>query len=77
MMTQAHDCPATGCGRRIGRDYLMCRNHWYMVPRALRDRVWDTWANGRGAGTPAHFEAITKAVAAVNSRLRDRDARSA
>jgi hypothetical protein len=48
---------------------LMCRSHWYMVPKPLRDAVWNAWANGRGAGSPAHRDAITEAIEAVNRKL--------
>jgi hypothetical protein len=48
---------------------LMCRPHWFMVPKALRDAVWDAWAGGLGAGSPAHREAILAAVGAVNRKL--------
>ncbi len=51
---------------------LMCRPHWYVVPRPLRDAVWTAWANGAGAGSAAHRAAITAAVDAVNRKLAQR-----
>jgi len=48
---------------------LMCRTHWYMVPKPLRNAVWNAWADGFGAGTPEHSEAILAAVDAVNRKL--------
>lgn len=65
----AHDCPAKGCTRRVGVRMLMCRPHWYMVPKALRDAVYDAYAGGLGAGSPAHRDAILEAVDAVNAKL--------
>lgn len=71
MASTAHDCPATGCTRRIARHQLMCRTHWYMVPKPLRDAVYDAYRHGLGAGSPAHRDAILAAAEAVNAKLRE------
>jgi hypothetical protein len=42
----------------------MCRNHWYLVPKQIRDRVWATWQSGHRAFSPEHKEAVRKAIAA-------------
>lgn len=68
----SHRCPANGCTRNVSPAMLMCRPHWYMVPRPLRDAVWSAWDNGLGAGTAAHREAILAAVEAVNRKLAQR-----
>jgi hypothetical protein len=73
----AHDCPATACTRRIGQRMLMCRPHWFTVPKALRDAVWDAYAGGLGAGSPEHLEAVSAAVRAVNAKLREKAATAA
>lgn len=65
----SHECPATGCTRRVGIHMLMCRPHWYMVPKPLRDDVWDAYAGGMGAGSGEHTDAITAAIDAVNAKL--------
>jgi hypothetical protein len=49
---------------------LMDRAHWYMVPKPLRDAVWDAWRNGAGAGSAAHMDAIAAAVEAVNAKIK-------
>jgi hypothetical protein len=36
-------CPAFGCGLQLSHGSLMCRKHWFMVPRELRTEVWSTW----------------------------------
>jgi hypothetical protein len=63
-----HPCPVEACSRRVRYEMLMCRNHWYQVPRPLRDAVWATWRSGAGAGTPAHTAAIGAAIDAVDRR---------
>lgn len=70
--TRTHDCPAAACTRRLSPRMLMCRPHWFMVPKRLRDTVWLTWRNGLGAGSPGHADAIAAAVEAVNANLREK-----
>jgi hypothetical protein len=41
--------------------------HWYMVPKYLRDRVWETWRSGQGAFSGEHRDAVRLAVAAVHT----------
>ena len=71
-MTASHKCPVRGCPQRVAPHMLMCRPHWYQVPRPLRGAVWDAWQAGAGAGTTAHYQAIRAAVAAVNARQEAR-----
>jgi hypothetical protein len=40
----------------------MCRCHWYLVPKLLRDEVWATWRSGQGAFSPEHQEAVRIAI---------------
>lgn len=39
-MSDANECPVDGCGKGRGSGQLMCKKHWYMVPRELRHEVW-------------------------------------
>lgn len=36
-------CPIDDCDRLPADDHLMCRRHWFMVPKELRDEVWAAW----------------------------------
>ena len=64
-----HTCHVPSCHVSVPRQMLMCKHHWYMVPKALRDRVWATYENGQEAGlaTPseAWHEAANEAIEAV------------
>lgn len=71
-MTATHECPATGCTRRVGARMLACRPHWFMVPKPLRDAVLDAYAGGLGVGSPEHADAVAAAVATVNAKLREK-----
>jgi len=58
----AFRCPVSGCGEQIDPSRLMCRDHWYQVPRKLRDLVWATWRSGEGALSSEHLEAVRLAI---------------
>ncbi len=42
-----HHCHARGCGVATKPEMLMCRRHWFMVPKPIRDRVWATYRVGQ------------------------------
>lgn len=68
-----HTCPVSGCGTRIFAGLLMCRRHWHMVPRRLKDevsRTWRSFSNGstveeRRAARPAYELARKAAIDSV------------
>jgi hypothetical protein len=45
----------------------MCRPHWYLAPKHLRDRVWATWHSGAGVFSPAYRQAVGQAITAVQA----------
>lgn len=42
-----HICHAMGCERTVPPRYLMCRRHWFMVPKSLRKLIWQTYRPGQ------------------------------
>ena len=42
-----HHCHAIGCQTVVPQIWLMCRFHWYQVPRRLRDAVWAAYRPGQ------------------------------
>lgn len=38
-----HKCPANGCTVDCPQEILMCKKHWFMVSKNLRDQVWSAW----------------------------------
>jgi hypothetical protein len=58
-------CPIPGCRQQIDPSRLMCRSHWYTVPKELRDQVWATWRSGQGARSADHMGAVHRAIIAV------------
>jgi len=58
-------CPATNedgkiCRIPIKRGQLLCARHWFQVPKALRDRIWQLARTQKGSDEhrAACFEAI-------------------
>jgi hypothetical protein len=65
LSSGVHRCPIPRCGCRIDPSRLMCRLHWYLVPKEVRDQVWATWRSGQDAFSREHKDAVHKAVVAV------------
>lgn len=42
-------CSIEGCATRVGRGQLFCKDHYYSLPKALRDRLWSGWRNAMNA----------------------------
>jgi hypothetical protein len=65
-----HDCRAPVCKVSVPRSRLMCRPHWYQVPKPLRDRIWATWRSGAGVFDPEYSDAVRQAIEAVEAKTR-------
>lgn len=63
----SHECAAVDCGRKVGKPFLMCRDHWYMVPVGLRRSVQRLWDEGHW-GTMPYRIAVVLAVREVGLR---------
>lgn len=62
-----NECPAVNCGRGIGREYFMCRDHWYMVPMRIRNAISRLYRDGKALSLP-HRVAGALAVREVGIR---------
>jgi hypothetical protein len=62
-LTPAGRCPSPRCGARIDPTRLMCRRHWNLIPKRIRDRVWATWHSGQAATSREHQHAVSQAIA--------------
>lgn len=54
-----HECPGPGCKKRVPREMLACRRHWYQVAPAVRAAVWRAW---RAGNTADHAHAMRLAI---------------
>ncbi|MGL5935872.1 MAG: hypothetical protein ACRCZI_09660 [Cetobacterium sp.] len=62
-----HTCHADGCELAVPPKMLMCRRHWYMVPKHLRDDVWDTYEPGQEQRMDPTEEYLAAAQAAIDA----------
>jgi len=63
-----HKCAAEGCEKIVPSDMLMCRKHWFKVPKDIRDRVWASYRGGMDA---EYDVAVAAAVDAIRKREDD------
>lgn len=57
-MTEPHHCRC--CGTQISFGHLACRNHWYVLPRPLREAILSTYRAGAAQRT-AYVENVRAA----------------
>jgi hypothetical protein len=62
-------CRVPGCTATVGAQRLMCRRHWYQVPKQARDLIWASWRSGAGAPSSGYRQAVRQAVAAVQAAV--------
>jgi hypothetical protein len=45
--TRKHHCHWPGCERQVPPAMWGCREHWYRLPKSLRDRIWRAYRPGQ------------------------------
>jgi hypothetical protein len=45
--TRNHFCHWPGCHRLVSPAKWGCVTHWYMLPKRLRDQIWETFEPGQ------------------------------
>jgi len=63
---RTHKCPAPPCAVQVRYDQLACRGHWYALPKAMRDEIWQTWRQPGHSGR--HAELVAEAAAYLRER---------
>lgn len=63
---RGHHCHWPGCTRKVPPALWGCKQHWYLLPRDLRDRIWKSFRPGQeDAKTPSReYVEAAKAVQA-------------
>lgn len=49
-MARRHVCHAMDCDKDVPRRMLMCKPHWFMLPKPMRDAIWATYQPGQELG---------------------------
>lgn len=42
-----HHCHATGCTTTVPPEMWGCKKHWFMLPSAIRKRIWASYRSGQ------------------------------
>jgi hypothetical protein len=61
--TQSHHCHWPDCTKQVPPKMWGCKEHWFRLPKALRDLIWATYVPGqeiRKDPSPAYIEAANK-----------------
>lgn len=61
-----HLCHAVGCPIAVPPRLLMCRRHWYSLPRDLRDAIWGTYRPGQEVDKNPSAAYVLAQMRAVN-----------
>lgn len=67
----SHHCHARGCPVEVPPRLLMCKRHWRLVPKALKDQVWATYRPGQEVDkqpSKSYLEAAKQAIRAVQAK---------
>jgi hypothetical protein len=62
LWNSGRSCAANHCMERVRRGQLMCRRHWFQLPRDLRSAIMDSWS-------ARHMQAYQEAVEAARDHL--------
>lgn len=67
----SHTCHWPGCEREVPPKLWGCKQHWFRLPKRLRDRIWATYRPGQEITkdpSPEYWEAAMD----VQRWIRDR-----
>ena len=59
--TRNHGCHWRGCDKQVPPAMWGCREHWYALPKHLRDRIWQAYRPGQEATLTPSREYLTVA----------------
>lgn len=71
--TREHTCHWPNCPRQVKPAMWGCREHWFTLPRAIRDRIWLAYQPGqedRGDPSTEYVEAVRAAMKWVATEWR-------
>ena len=60
MASRNYPCRVRGCSAHRKSSELVCRDHWFKLPKAIRDQIWAEYK--RDAGSPDHLRVAAAAI---------------
>jgi len=73
--TRNHTCHWPGCDRQVPPAMWGCKQHWYELPKDLRDRIWRTFRPGQevnGSPSREYLEAAREVQAWIAAQQPER-----
>lgn len=66
----SHRCAAPACKLQVPQAKLMCKSHWFALPKEIRDRIWAHYKPGQTLMTasPEYLQALRDALAYLRSK---------
>lgn len=58
---RAHGCHWPGCTQQVPPAMWGCKEHWFRLPKRLRDRIWATYRPGQEVSLTPSAEYIEAA----------------
>jgi hypothetical protein len=46
-MPEKHNCRWVGCTKKVPLNMWGCKTHWFMLPKAIRDKIWASYRPGQ------------------------------
>lgn len=65
-----HHCHWPGCTRKVAPAVWGCKQHWYMLPQFLRQRIWAEFRPGQEVSKTPSRDYVSAAVE-VQNWIRD------
>lgn len=62
-----HRCHAIRCEVEVDPGLLLCKRHWFMVPKPLRKAVWHHYRKGQEVDKRPSREYLAAADAAIKA----------
>ena len=61
-----HTCHARNCKTPVPPKKFMCRKHWFMLPKEMRDKVWALYRPGQERSKDPSMEYLNHAMECIN-----------
>jgi hypothetical protein len=71
-----HRCHAIGCTEPTPPSLFMCRRHWFLLPKRLRNRIWATYRPGQEVVTKTPSREYLAAAREARAWLRQHESSS-
>ena len=60
--TRDHHCHWPGCGKQVPPAMWGCKEHWFKLPKRLRDRIWAAFRPGQEVNRTPSREYLDAAI---------------